>query len=421
MKKLLIFIILCLGLVHGGESGRVIKSIIISGNSVTKEEVIHRELLFQVGDTLNDSLLAASRNRLQNLFLFNRVEIFEIPEKESVTLLIDVTERLYIYPYPQMQIEDRDWDKLTYGFGFAHVNFRGRNEKLYGEAHFGFKPGFKIGYLNPWVGRDLHLTVGFYAKRYISGHRTLDFDERHLSLDFLFGKYWTLEFYSTINLGYDRIRVPGEWSPFMASKRSADEIASLIFQTTLDTRDLYAYPRTGVSYQLTLMQHGILGTDTDYSQYRLDLKQYVSVSDIIFASRFHLLQTHGDLPFYRTIYFGFGERVRGRFNDVFEGKHRFLGSGEVRFPLLAERYFDLPSAVIPASSTQDLKFGLYGALFADAGIVWMQQSEFGINNFLSGYGAGLHFLLPYVEVARLELAFDTRYNAQLIFEVGIIF
>jgi len=207
----------------------------------------------------------------------------------------------------------------------------------------------------------------------------------------------------------------------MESGTSTDEIASVIFQTTLDTRDVYAYPKKGVSYQFTLMQHGILGTDSDYSQYRIDLKQYFTVSEIILASRLHLLQTLGDLPFYRTIYFGFNERVRGRFNDVYEGKHRFLGNAEIRFPLMAERYFDLPSAIIPESSTQDLKFGLYGALFADAGIVWMHEHQFGVNNFVSGYGTALHFLLPYVEVARLELAFDTQYKAQLIFEVGIIF
>lgn len=421
MAKMIILLIVLALPVYAQPSGSRIQSILITGNETTREDVIHRELLFQVGDTLNDSLITASKNRLQNLFLFNRVEIFKIPDNNSITLLIDVTERLYIYPYPQFQIEDRDWDKLTYGFGFAHVNFRGRNEKLYGEANFGFKPGFKAGYFNPWFGDALHLTTGLYLKRYISTHRTMNFDEEHVSLDFTFGKYWTLHFYSTLNISYDHIEVPGAYAPLMLSGTRRDEITAILFQTTLDTRDLYAYPSKGVLYQLAVAKNGLLEASVDYSQYRLDLRQYYTWSELTFASRIHLLQTTGTLPFYRKIYFGFLERVRGHFHDVYEGKHRFLSSGEIRFPILDVRYFDLPSAIIPPSSTQDLKFGINGAFFADAGIVWTGRHQFGVNNFVSGFGAALHFLLPYVEVARMELAFNPQYEAQAIFEVGITF
>jgi len=404
------------------QSGKLkINSILITGNQTTDEEVIERELLFKVGDLLNDSLLNASRNRLENLFLFNRVEIFKVPEEESVTLLIDVTERLYIFPYPQLQLEDRDWDKFTYGFGFAHVNFRGKNEKLYGEANFGFKPGFKFGIFNPWIGKHLHLTAGFYLRKHISSHKTLNFDERHFGYDFTFGKYWSRYFYNTLFISFDRIKVPKDFSAQMLSKTEEDFIPSLLLISGWDKRDLYAYPSKGFFYQLTLAKYGLFRKEVDYEQIHIGLRQYFSIAGITLASRFHSLLTFGELPFYRKIYFGFMERVRGHFHDVYEGKHRMLGSAELRFPLMKVRYFDLPAALIPQSATQNLKFGINGAFFADAGIVWERKYQLGTNDMISGFGTAIHILLPYVEVARLELAFDTNLNSQVIFEVRSAF
>ena len=130
------------------------------------------------------------------------------------------------------------------------------------------------------------------------------------------------------------------------------------------------------------------------------------------------MQSFGELPVYRKVYFGFNERLRGHFSEIVEGNHSFIGSFEVRFPLLPEKLFNLPSVFLPPSSTRNLKFGVNAALFYDSGIVWSNKNQLGFKNFLSGFGAGLHFRLPYIEVARLELAFDESYNSEIIFEVG---
>ena len=154
---------------------RPLANIIVVGNDHTKTEVIERELLFKRGETVTDTLLSQSKNRLENLWLFNRIEFFPLDSGDSVSLLISVTERLYIFPYPEFKVEDRDWDKLTYGLGLAHENFRGRNEKVYASLLFCHRPGFKFGYNNPWINRDLHLISSFYIQKYSIPNRINEF------------------------------------------------------------------------------------------------------------------------------------------------------------------------------------------------------------------------------------------------------
>ena len=118
---------------------------------------------------------------------------------------------------------------------------------------------------------------------------------------------------------------------------------------------------------------------------------------------------------------GFSERVRGHFQEVYSGTHLLTSGVAVRFPILPLHYYSMPSVLLPEASTSNLKFGINGAFFADAGIVWERKYQLATNNMISGFGTALHILLPYVEVARMELAFDLELNSQVIFEVRTTF
>ncbi len=402
-------------------SPKKISSILITGNDHTNEDIIKRELRFGVGDTLNDSLLNVSKNRLLNLWIFNRVEMYKIPDQDEVSLLINVTERFSLFPYPEFRVEDRDWSKLTLGFGFAHMNFRGRNEKLYGSLLFGFRPGFKIGYFNPWAGGDLHLTTGLYIKKFTTEHRTLPFDEDHLTIGFALGKYWTLHFYNMVNFTYDQVTVPKEYAPLMLTGDDTETLNSLRLSTVLDTRDLYDYPSKGWYNRFVISKNGLFEPDIDYWQYITDLRHYRTYSPLTFAARFYTLQSIGTLPLYQKVYIGFDERVRGHFFDVYEGRHSMLGSFEIRFPIKKLKYYSLSSGIMPSYGTSNLKFGINGGLFIDTGTVWTGREGLSTQHFVTGFGAGLHFRLPYIQVLRIDAAFDEDFNSEMIIELGINF
>ena len=44
-----------------------------------------------------------------------------------------------------------------------------------------------------------------------------------------------------------------------------------------------------------------------------------------------------------------------------------------------------------------------------------------MNNFVSGFGVGIHFLMPYIEVLRIDLAFDEDFNSETILEIEVAF
>ncbi|MEJ2053270.1 MAG: BamA/TamA family outer membrane protein [Calditrichaceae bacterium] len=244
------------------------------------EDIIKRELLFAVGDTVSDSLLQRSKKRIENLWLFNRVEFYPLPDGEKIGLLISVTERLYILPYPEFTLEDRDWKKLTYGFGLAHENFRGQNEKVYAAMLFGNRPGYSFSYLNPWVNRKWHLTIGFYLKKYSKDSRDkfnyndeyAPINEKHLYTNITFGKHWTRYFYNQIYFSRDAIEVKDEFSPEMQSKTNKDVVYGLALHTGYDSRDLYAYPSKGWYASLKLTKKGLFVPRIDYESIDIDIR-----------------------------------------------------------------------------------------------------------------------------------------------------
>ena len=60
------------------------------------------------------------------------------------------------------------------------------------------------------------------------------------------------------------------------------------------------------------------------------------------------------------------------------------------------------------------RYGLYAALFADAGKTWFRSEGFYGRPWYSGFGAGLHFLLPYSIIVRTEFAVNRSGRAEAI-------
>lgn len=402
-----------------------ITSILVVGNEVTNEDIIKRELLLQIGDTFSDSLVVLSERRVSSLFLFNRVEIIPVPDNENVALLVRVTEKFFLFPFPEFRIEDRDWDKLSYGFGLTHINFRGRNEKLVGVVVFGYRPGFQLDYFNPWIGDENRYTSGISLRKYSTQHKIQDFDENHFYAGWSGSRYWDRYFSTGIGLSYEHTTVPNVDSVTtqMLTGKNKEDLFGVSLFLNYDSRDFIAYPSEGWSASLSISKEGLFEPGIDYFQTSADIRHYETFGPLTIAGRVYLLNTFGDLPLYRQVYLGFVERVRGHFSETYSGKHAFLSNFEMRLPIINVRHYNMPSVFLPTSSTQNLKFGINGAVFFDSGMVWGPDEKgknikFKPENLLKGFGFGLHFILPYVEVARLEFGFDEQKNSEIIFEFG---
>jgi len=407
--------------------GREVTKIVVVGNEHTKDIVILREMKTKVGSIFHAAAIEEDRKRIQNLLLFTRVEIYPSrADEQKVALIIIVSERWHFFPYPLFFRNERAWDKWSYGAGVLHNNIRGLNNKLLAELWFGYNPGGMFSYVNPWFGGDKHFyyKINIYSMNMKS--RTLQylprFDEVYRGFSATFGKRWGYHTYATAMLGYDYIRYPEKLRFLMPSNKTYQHAPSFGLAFRYDTRDLYEYPRSGWFIN-AYAKETTFPKQMDYLLFGADVRRYIKVyKNTALAVRGAVDFSRGKMPVYSRFYVGYRERVRGQFYTQIEGENRAIGGLELRIPLLPIRYINLdyPGAVL-GHYAQNLPFGVSLGLFVDAGATWFQRGLSNDSNYLGGFGAGLHFHLPYVDVFRLEYAFDRDLNGQMVIDIGAAF
>ncbi len=408
----------------------VVGGIQIIGNYQTKDFVILREMSLHDGVLITRQLLEYDKNRIYSLGLFNQVqlEVVPLPTLDSVAgILVHVHERWYIFPYPIFGLKDRDWSKVFYGFGIAHTNFLGRNEKIFSSFIFGFDPSVKLSYRNPFLSSDgsNFLSASFsYAvvrnRSLLAQTGTNNFDERHLSTTLTLGKRSGIEHNLWFSVGYEMVRI-SEYQPGRTiSSNGIDYFPIVGIGYLFDTRDLIEYPSRGSFARFAVTKFGVPGSQLDIVRYALDLRQFYLVSSciVIQGRAFTDIVAAGTTPTYNRTYYGFGERIRGHFDEVMEGEHIFGVSAELHHVLLAPRFFKVGK--LPEEFSV-WRFGISAAVFADAGTVWFRGQPFALDQFAKGYGIGLHFLLPYSAVVRIEYAWNEARHGEFIFDLGAAF
>jgi outer membrane protein insertion porin family len=405
------------------DSSRIVK-IIILGNDKTRDFVILREMKIQINDLYDSLQVEQDRKRIQNLHLFTRVEIQPTPVDDGVVLLITVSERWYIIPYPILYYNEKDWKKLSYGAGLIYQNFRGRNIDLAGSFWLGYNPGMQAYYSVPWFGGNLKLYSQIKIFSYKIRSKAVEyprFDEDHLGISASIGKRWGLYTYLFLQAGYRTLKLPSEYSGLTASGSGTDHLPSAGLFFRYDTRDLYEYPGTGWYVDL-YARETYNKKNIDYLFYGLDLRRYQPVwGGSCLALRGFANLTHGDVPVYDRLYIGYSERIRGHFTEVYEGEQQVMASVEFRFPIFKLRYLNLGSSAALGEYGSNLPFGLNAGFFYDTGAVCRRIKALHRSDFLTGFGAGLHFRVPYVDVIRLEYAMDTHRRSEVILDLYVWF
>jgi outer membrane protein assembly factor BamA len=201
------------------------------------------------------------------------------------------------------------------------------------------------------------------------------------------------------------------------SSSGTDKIFSAGLSFELDTRDLHTYPARGDLFRLNyfrswIWEQGQCGTT------ELDVRHYSRLGPAIVATRLAGTLLQGKVPVYKHIFLGYGERIRGHFTQVAEGKARVQSSLAFRVPLLAPRRVNL-SRKMPA--LQKLEFGLYGVVFGDLGVLWPEQPCWGTGQTWRGGGLGLNFILPYSSVLRTEYAWNESLRGEFILDMMVAF
>lgn len=410
---------------EGGDGSHLrVHTIHVVGNESTKDFIILREMSTSVGDTLDIVKLEYDKNRIYSLGLFNRVEIDYSANGSDADLTVRVHERWYIYPFPVLGFKYRDIKKFYYGAGIAHLNFRGRNEKLVGEIAWGYDRWIEFSYQNPKLTDDddiffrvngswsrvqnLNPDRGTYEQKTIGGAVSL-------------GKRFGLYSLVIAKVGYETWEVSDKGLGRTVSPDGRDAFPSFSINYTYDTRDFREYATEGLQLSVQATKDGFQSGSVNLLHYGYDAKVYVPAGGgTSFAARTHgLFAAGGPIPPYRYVYFGHGERIRGYFSKIIEGEDIVGGNVELRVPILSPRYYEFPYAPLPEFSVW--RYALYLGVFADAGKTWFRSEGPGGRSWYSGFGAGLHFLLPYSIVIRTEYAFSRSGNGEFVVDFGASF
>jgi outer membrane protein assembly factor BamA len=404
-----------------------VSNVVIAGNELTKDFIIEREMSLKPGSLLTRDALAYDINRIYSLQLFNKVDIQVIPDSTTATLVVLVSERWYFYPFPILGFKDHTWQHVYYGAGVVHTNFRGRKELVSIQCALGYDPYVSVQYTNPVIDAEHNLYFSTRLAYSLLRNQSLlslqngpNFDEKLEDAQVTLGKRFSLFSTATTTLEYTHLSVTDNRAGRTLSPDGTDQYFALHVLYTYDTRDLSEYSSRGTLARFGISKYGVDDQYVDYQRYSIDFRRYIPVYlNSTFAFRlFASAVQGGDIPNYGHVFFGYGDRVRGRFWTVIEGENIVGAKSELRFPIVGPHYLRIDE--IPVEQFRDIRYALYASLFGDAGTVWYRRQPVALKNFLSGFGVGLNFLLSYSFVARTEYAFGGPgfHHGEVILDLG---
>ncbi|MGA9121624.1 MAG: POTRA domain-containing protein [Bacteroidota bacterium] len=403
----------------------VLDTVIVAGNTKTKSYVITDEMSLKRGDTVTVDAIEYDRNRIYGLGLFTRVDIAYDSLPGVRFLYVDVSERWYLIPYPIFGFRDGDPKRPYGGAGILHNNLGGRNQKLSGALIFGSDPSVGVSFSDPLIDRvhRLYFSGGLSFskvrnKSEVELARTGPFDEYHYDLNGSIGKRFTLSQTAGMNLGYHIVHTSTWWPGRTVSNDGTDRMVYATLSYSLDTRDLYEYASRGVYAGVALTKYGMGESRVNFARAYGDFRGYGQLPfGLTIASRlFGNIGWGGEIPTYNHVYFGYGDRLRGWFHTVLEGDDITGFTLELRRFILPPRVFRMTSLPLPDEFTV-WRFGISAALFANTGAVWYRGDKLDWSSLYSGYGGGLHFLLPYSVIIRVEYAWNQYRRGEFILDL----
>jgi outer membrane protein insertion porin family len=373
-----------------------VADVVVSGNKLTRESVIRREVKFEPGTPLSPSTLRETERGLYELGVFQSAEaVVEEPAEgssgESRAVRISVVETQdFEFNYGARASTDGFFEVLT---ELRAPNLFGRAQHASVRALVGSERRiFRFSYHSPYLSR-YRLSTDFFVERSIEEQGTEPFTfTDHI---------WTFTAQQTRGI---TASIDAQWSytfrriltqlpeEFELTRKRSIITGSLIG----DHRDNMLIPRRGSLWLLTTqLAPELLGSDLRYTKIFGQFFLYLPLGEhLVWASGYRVGAANS-----------FGQRLDE--NDGF----RTGGPNSVRgFELDALGPFDIVGAKGGggvAVFNQEIRFPLWwrfrGVAFYDAGNAFETASDISFSDLRQSAGAGLRFELPF-GLVRLDWA-----------------
>lgn len=419
----------------------IISDIIISGNKKTKDFIIKRELTFKKGDKICLKIFEKkkkqSKTNLLKTPLFNEVLINTEKESTNVIVKIKVVERWYIWPDVRLNYADRnfsvwlknrDFSRTDFGGGLMKYNFRGRNERLYVYAVFGYNQTLSLSYSDLYFDKKRQHSLNFnieYLTRKETVYNIIDDQTIQLKLndnnvlksiktslgykirkkihathDIYFG-YENRKVHDTINtLNHD----------YFTDNQKYAEFFYLRYLFQIDKKNKRVFPTKGYRFSLTVNKLG-LGIlqkgSVNFVYIKPEFSKYTSIS-----KRFSIanniagkLSLGKQQPFFLESALGLDFNIRGFEYYQINGTELFLLNNSLNFELLPRKTLNLK--IIPLTQFNKIPISIYLSLNADFAYVVNKNTTYSatnkyVNTPLFSTGISANFVTYYDRLIRLE-------------------
>jgi outer membrane protein insertion porin family len=388
-------------------AGRLVSDITISGNNVTEVYVIRREIHTQVGDTLSIAGVEGDIGRLENLGIFAEIQVVATGYSNGVGLEYQVREMPWIVPYVAFRYtEENGW---AVGPAASSVNLFGRDILLSARALFGGVNTFEVSLNWPWITGN-HFGFDLQAAKLNREQVILDFEEDSYEVTPWVGTWWRQNGRVAGMVGW--FQMNADSSGRTLSPDNQDNLMRVGGRLGWDSRDSWRNPHRGWKNELQVIRTGgPLPGDGDFWTCDIDLQRYqpLTARQTLLLGWLTVLQTgqvNVDLPSYLQYFMGGSNSIRGYDFDVLGGelfgKNEMIVTAEYQYLVTDLRPIRLWKWAIAA--------GLEVAAFTDLGIAWDTDPALELNDnfswdrFKVGGGIGLRFLVPSVDVVRMDMA-----------------
>lgn len=353
------------------EGARVfVNHIDITGNSRTLDKVIRREFRLNEGDPFNTDKIRRSRQRIENLGYFDKVNLKTVPvanAPDKTDIAVDVSEKST--GAFNVGIGWSTYDGLLFEVGVQERNFLGT--------------GKIVGVTASTSGRETQVDLSYTDPYFMDKPISAGFDLFHIDRDYTDdSSYKAKTTGGALRSGWDyseRVRQTVKYTlqqdnvtdidndaSIYIKEQEGKNVVSMIGQVlSYDTRDNIFNPTEGFYTSLGLDLAGI-GGDTRFVRVNANAAKYYEVMDqwvlSVSASAGYIYGLNQEVRINNRYYLG-GSTLRGfdvagvgardkATGDALGGDWRVTASTQLMFPL------GLPS-----------EFGIKGKVFMDAGML----------------------------------------------------
>ncbi len=392
--------------------------IYLTGNLLTRDKVVYRELLFNQDEPYDYEKILKTQRRLYSLGIFSEVKIdpIEEPKKEGAEIK-EYTKDI------QISIKERNAGAVEFGVGFgdvdrlrgfvevSHKNIWGYNRQVNVRAEASaVEKKFSVGFKDPWLfnyrmdgragaGYQIEENVGYSVRR-LSLTGGIDKNFTDYIKGSLFYQYEDVELY---NVKSDAILAPEDQGHIA--------ISSLNPSIIIDTRDNPFNPARGFITGLSVKNAAnYFGSEAEFIKALLQASWYYSPikrTVLALSARGGIGRSFGDsveMPISERFMAGGRTTVRG-YRQNFLGPKGNDGTptgGNTMLILNAELRFNLPYNI-----------GL--VFFVDGGNVWLTYEKFRIKDLKYTTGAGIRYNTP---IGPLRLDYGYKLDREIGEDVG---